>query len=66
MGNKDDMTDWLIDREDSIVYDKEKEELTEKVINEINNLKPNCEETIIILNFFYNLLTFHKLGGKNE
>ena len=66
MENKGDMTDWLIQREDSIGYNKEKEELVKKIINEINKLDPYSEKTTIILNFIYKLLIFDKLGGKNE
>ena len=59
----DDITDWLISREESIKFESKEEELKSSLLKQINKLDMNKEETTIILKFISALLDLHSKGG---
>lgn len=59
----DDMTDWLINREESIKFESKEEELKSSLLKQISKLDMNKEETTIILKFISALLDLHSKGG---
>lgn len=59
----DDMTNWLINREESIKFESKEEELKSSLLKQISKLDMNKEETTIILKFISALLDLHSKGG---
>ena len=59
----DDMTDWLISREESIKFESKEKELKSSLLKQINKLDMNKEETTIILKFISSLLDLYSKGG---